>query len=121
MNIASGSLVAQRLMIVDAQRELSDRVYETRKRHFSRLAVVRELLALDDGIGAVSSEDLLLFVVSRLDRELSLTKNRQPRRIRFGRRCVISQAEKRPSHAQRARPRVAEVELKTRQRLDIGV
>src|SRR5205085_10805347 len=98
-----------------------DREDEARERDFGAIAVVRERGALDVGERAARRQQLLLEVVPTFDRNLGLAQNRETGGICLGRRRVISEAEKCAAHAEGARAGIAEVELQTGERFDIGV
>ena len=118
----SAALILQGLVEVRADGELVlDRNDRAREADDDAIAEVRERGPLDGRERTARGEELRFDVVARLERELGLAQDRQTRGIRFGRRRIISTPEKRAAHAERPRTGIAEVELQSRQRLDIRV
>ena len=117
----AAALVVQRLVVVDAEGKFFDREHRAGKADVDAVAVVRKRRAHDVGERAARREELLLLVVAQLDGKFRLAQNREAGGIRFRGRGIVGETEERAAHAERARARIAEVELQAGERFDVDV
>ena len=108
-------------MVVQPEREFLDRHDRAAEGEDGAVAVMREGSALDVRERAAGGKELLFEVVTDLDRDFRLAENGQAGGIRLRRRGVVGQPEERTAHPQRTSAGIAEVELQSRERLDVDV